>query len=83
MSTLLQLEGVSSGYGQSRVLWDVDLALAPGSVTALIGRNGVGKTTVLRTIMGVQRLDAGGIRFDDQDIGRLDSFRRARAGIGF
>ncbi len=83
MSALLELASVSSGYGQSRVLWDVDLALAEGSVMALIGRNGVGKTTLLRTIMGVQRLDTGSIRLGGDEIGKLDAFRRARAGIGF
>ncbi|WP_156677755.1 urea ABC transporter ATP-binding subunit UrtE [Sphingomonas profundi] len=83
MTALLDLAGVASGYGQSRVLWDVDLALPERSVMALIGRNGVGKTTLLRTIMGVQRLDGGSIRFAGDEIGRLDSFRRARAGIGF
>lgn len=83
MSGLLELTEVAAGYGQSRVLWDVDLSIAERSVMALIGRNGVGKTTLLRTIMGVQRLDAGSIRFGGVEIGRLDSFRRARAGIGF
>ena len=83
MSAFLELARVSSGYGQSRVLWDVDLALPEKSVMALIGRNGVGKTTLLRTIMGVQRLDSGGILFAGEEIGKLGSHKRARAGIGF
>jgi len=83
VTPLLDLSGVAAGYGAARVLWDIDLQLAPRSVTALIGRNGVGKTTLLRTIMGIQPLDAGAIRLDGQDIGRLPPQRRARAGIGY
>jgi len=83
MSALIELQSVSAGYGQSQVLWDADLAIAERSVTALIGRNGVGKTTLLRTIMGVQPLSGGTILFDGQDIGALPSHHRARAGIGF
>jgi urea transport system ATP-binding protein len=83
VTPLLDVTGVAAGYGAARVLWDVDLALAPGSVTALIGRNGVGKTTLLRTIMGIQPLDAGAIHLEGQDIGRLPPHRRAGAGIGY
>ncbi len=83
MTPLLDLSGVAAGYGAARVLWDIELQLGPGSVTALIGRNGVGKTTLLRTIMGIQPLDAGAIHLDGQDIGRLPPQRRARAGIGY
>lgn len=83
MNPLLALSGVAVGYGAARVLWDIDLQLAPGSVTALIGRNGVGKTTLLRTIIGIQPLDAGTITLDGQDIGTLPPQRRARAGIGY
>lgn len=77
------MSGVAAGYGAARVLHEVDLALAPGSVTALIGRNGVGKTTLLRTIMGIRPVDAGRIMFDGADVGRLPPERRARAGIGY
>lgn len=83
MRAALELQGVSAGYGRGQVLWGVDLALPPGSVTALIGRNGVGKTTLLRTIMGVQRLEGGSIRLGGRDVGGLDAARRARAGIGY
>jgi len=83
MTALIALAGVSSGYGQSQVLWDVDLALEPGSVTALIGRNGVGKTTLFRTIMGIRPLFGGSIRLAGVEIGTLPTQRRARAGIGY
>lgn len=83
MTALLALAGVASGYGAARVLDGIDLALGAGSVTALIGRNGVGKTTLLRTIMGIQPLDAGAIHFDGADISRLKPEARARAGIGY
>ncbi len=78
---LLTLEGVSSGYGQSRILWDVDFALPQGKATALIGRNGVGKTTLLGTIMGLRPALTGRILFDGKDITRLSTHQRARAGI--
>jgi urea transport system ATP-binding protein len=83
MTTLLQLERVAAAYGQSRVLWDIDLDVEQGGAMALIGRNGVGKTTLLRAIMGVQRLTGGRILLDGRDITALQSFERARAGIGF
>jgi urea transport system ATP-binding protein len=83
MTPLLDLRGVGAGYGQSRVLWDVDLALETGSVTALIGRNGIGKTTLLRTIMGLRPLDTGTLALDGSDIGGLSPQARARAGIGY
>lgn len=78
---LLRFEGVSSGYGQSRVLWDVDLALCQGEATALIGRNGVGKTTLLATIMGLRPALSGRVMFDGRDITALSTHQRARAGI--
>jgi urea transport system ATP-binding protein len=83
MSALLEIGGLSSAYGQSQVLWDVDLTLARGQVMALIGRNGVGKTTLLHTIMGTRPVTGGIIRFDGQDITALPAHKRSRAGIGF
>lgn len=80
---LLEIEGLSAGYGDSRVLWDVDLTLARGQATALIGRNGVGKTTLLHAIMGTRPSSAAALRFDGADIAALPPERRARAGIGF
>lgn len=83
MTTLLKLDKLSSSYGQSQVLWDVDLDVAAGSVVALIGRNGVGKTTLLKSIIGVQPLSGGSIYFDGRDVSGLQAFQRARIGIGF
>jgi branched-chain amino acid transport system ATP-binding protein len=79
----LILEEVSAGYGETIVLEGITLKLSPGETLALLGRNGVGKTTLLATIMGHTRLRAGTIRFAGSEIGGLPPFRRARLGIGF
>jgi branched-chain amino acid transport system ATP-binding protein len=79
----LVLAGVSAGYGETIVLEDVALDLPPGGTLAVLGRNGVGKTTLLATIMGYTRLRAGGISFAGREITALPSFQRARLGIGF
>jgi branched-chain amino acid transport system ATP-binding protein len=79
----LVLEDVSAGYGETVVLEDVSLAVAPGQTLAVLGRNGVGKTTLLATIMGHTRMRGGGIRFAGREIATLPPYRRARLGIGF
>jgi len=79
----LILDGVSAGYGDTIVLEGIALNLPPGGTLALLGRNGVGKTTLLATIMGHTRLRAGAIRFAGREIAALPPFRRARLGIGF
>jgi urea transport system ATP-binding protein len=81
--TLLKLEKVSSAYGQSSVLWGVDMDIAQGSAVALIGRNGVGKTTLLNTIVGIQKLTGGRIMFGGEDVSAMPAHGRARAGIGY
>jgi branched-chain amino acid transport system ATP-binding protein len=83
VSADLILDGVSAGYGDTIVLERIALGLAPGGTLALLGRNGVGKTTLLATIMGHTRLRAGSIRFAGREISALPPFRRARLGIGF
>ena len=83
MDTLLKLERISTAYGQSQVLWDIDLDVPRGGALALIGRNGVGKTTLLKSIIGVQRLTAGKVHFGGADVTHLQAFERARAGIGY
>jgi len=83
MDTLLKLEKISTAYGQSQVLWDIDLDVPRGGALALIGRNGVGKTTLLKSIIGVRRLTAGAIGFGGADVTHLQAFERARAGIGY
>jgi len=79
----LVLAGVSAGYGETIVLEDVALDLPPGGTLVVLGRNGVGKTTLLATIMGHTRLRGGSIRFAGREITGLRPFRRARLGIGF
>jgi branched-chain amino acid transport system ATP-binding protein len=78
----LGLNGVVAGYGETVVLEGISLELAPGGTLAVLGRNGVGKTTLLATIMGHTRLRDGGIRFAGADIAALPPYRRARLGIG-
>ena len=80
---LLALEAVTAGYGATRVLEDLSLSLGDRESVAVIGRNGVGKTTLLATVMGHTTLHGGAIRFAGQDISRLPIHRRAVAGIGY
>ena len=79
----LRLSHVSAGYGETVVLEDVNLALAPGESISLIGRNGVGKTTLLATIMGQTSLHGGDVALGAQSLNRLPAYRRAGAGLGF
>jgi branched-chain amino acid transport system ATP-binding protein len=79
----LVLEGLSAGYGETVVLEGISLDLPPGRTLAVLGRNGVGKTTLLATIMGHTRLHDGEIRFAGEEIAALPPYRRARLGIGF
>ena len=80
---LLTLDAVTAGYGATRVLEDLSLTLGDRESVAVIGRNGVGKTTLLATVMGHTTLHGGAIRFAGQDISRLPIHRRAVAGIGY
>jgi urea transport system ATP-binding protein len=80
---MLAIEGVNQYYGGSHILRDVTAEVAPGKVTALLGRNGVGKTTLLRAIMGQIPVTTGRIAFGAQDLTRAPSHARARAGIGY
>jgi branched-chain amino acid transport system ATP-binding protein len=79
----LTLESVRAGYGRTVVLDGVSLALRGGATLAVLGRNGVGKTTLLATIMGHTNLHGGSIRFRGADFTRLPAYARCRAGIGF
>lgn len=78
---LLSLAGVTAGYGATMVLRDVSLGVGAGEVVALLGRNGVGKTTLLRTAAGFVQPRAGGVRFDGQDLAGLAPFRVARRAL--
>jgi branched-chain amino acid transport system ATP-binding protein len=79
----LVLESVSAGYGETVVLEGISFDLLPGRTLAVLGRNGVGKTTLLATVMGHTRLHRGNIRFAGREISALPPYRRARLGIGF
>ncbi|BBI51416.1 ABC transporter ATP-binding protein [Vreelandella olivaria] len=80
---LLSVEGVTSGYGTTPVLQEVSLRVGRGEVVAVIGRNGVGKTTLMKTLIGLLKHRQGVIRFDGEDISALESHQRARCGIGY
>jgi urea transport system ATP-binding protein len=79
----LALRELAIGYGESRVVHDLGLDLPSGEVACLMGRNGVGKTTLARAIVGLLPLQAGRIELDGHDLTRTEPHRRARAGIGY
>jgi branched-chain amino acid transport system ATP-binding protein len=83
MADCLTLRDVSAGYGETVVLDGVSLALAEGGTLSILGRNGVGKTTLLASVLGHTTLHAGEIAFDGQPIAAMRPFRRARLGIGY
>jgi urea transport system ATP-binding protein len=83
MSELLNLRQVSAAYGKAPVLFDVDLDMKPGSATAILGRNGVGKTTLLRTIVGLHKLSGGDIFLNGDNVSAWQAHERARRGVGF
>jgi urea transport system ATP-binding protein len=80
---MLSLRGINQYYGESHTLWDLDLELVTGSCTCLMGRNGVGKTTTLKCIMGLLPLRSGEIRMEDLDLTSLPAHARAHHGIGY
>src|SRR6266852_5643690 len=79
---LLDVAGIETCYGQSQVLFGLSLAIASGEMVTLMGRNGMGKTTTVRSIMGLTPARAGAIRFADADIRALPAYRIAQPGIG-
>src|ERR1700693_2819674 len=83
MPKLLSAERLTAGYGDSIVLEDVSFEVDAGGSLALLGRNGVGKTTLLLTLMGLTRLKSGSLAWEGADIARLPTFRRAQAGLGW
>uniref|UniRef100_UPI0035B4A4C8 ABC transporter ATP-binding protein n=1 Tax=Paenirhodobacter enshiensis TaxID=1105367 RepID=UPI0035B4A4C8 len=83
MPDLLSVEGLCAGYGEARVLNDIGFALRPGESLALLGRNGVGKSTLIRSLIGLTQRQGGRLRFAGADITAAPPFRRARAGIGW
>jgi urea transport system ATP-binding protein len=80
---MLTVCALDAGYGGSQILWGVDLSVSSGQVVCLMGRNGVGKTTLLKTIMGLLPARGGRVTLDGADVTRWSPDRRARAGIGY
>ncbi|HEX7605147.1 MAG TPA: ATP-binding cassette domain-containing protein, partial [Usitatibacter sp.] len=80
---MLTISNLNQYYGGSHILRDLTFDVPDGKVTCLLGRNGVGKTTLLRTLMGVLPARTGSVKFGDLDLTRAKSEDRARAGIGF
>ncbi len=80
---MLEISGLNQFYGGSHTLWDVDLAVPEGSCTCLMGRNGVGKTTLLRAILGLVSVRSGSIRLGGEEIGDRPTEERVRRGIGY
>lgn len=80
---MLDIQDINLHYGASHTLRGVSLSAAPGRVTCVLGRNGVGKTSLMRAVMGLQPTSGGAILWEGRDITRLNAHQRARAGIGF
>ena len=80
---MLSVSGLNQYYGGSHILRDVSFELPPGKVTVLLGRNGVGKTTLLRTLMGLVPAATGSVRFAEHDLTHARPDERARAGLGY
>jgi urea transport system ATP-binding protein len=83
MTDLLNLRSVSAAYGKGQVLWDVAFDLRPGEAATVLGRNGVGKTTLMKTIMGQVRVSGGYLYWRGDEITTMSAHERSRAGIGF
>lgn len=82
-SSMFKATGVNVSYGKSRVINDLSLEIRQGSRTAILGRNGVGKTTFLKSAMGILPMSTGTLFFDGQDITKLKTYKRALSGLGY
>jgi len=80
---VLKISGLNQFYGQSHILWDLDMAFAPATCTCIMGRNGVGKTTLLKCVMGLLPLQSGSMMFDGIELASISAEQRARIGIGY
>src|SRR6059058_6241691 len=80
---MLSVKALSQSYGGSRTLWDVDLAVSQGSRTCLMGRNGMGKTTLLKCVMGLLPATSSEMTFAGTDLRKLPAESRAQLGIGY
>src|SRR5258707_3350540 len=81
-AALLEVDGIETCYGLSQVLFGMSLSVRTGEMVALMGRNGMGKTTTIRSIMGLTPARAGAIRFGGHDVRKLPSFKIVQLGIG-
>jgi urea transport system ATP-binding protein len=80
---MLHIKELNQFYGGSHTLWDIEMMVPRGSVTCLMGRNGMGKTTLLRSVMGLLPLSSGQLLYDGKDLRRLPAEERAHIGIGY
>ncbi|CAM4120158.1 urea ABC transporter ATP-binding subunit UrtE [Bordetella tumbae] len=80
---MFEVKGLQAGYGQSRVVHGVDLNVAQGEILAIMGRNGMGKTTLFKTLVGMLPAMGGDISIDGQSVSGMESFRRVRRGIAY
>lgn len=80
---MLQISNLNQFYGESHTMWDLDIEIEPGKCTCLMGRNGVGKTTLLSCVMGLLKPTSGAIMFNGTDLTKLSAEGRAPAGIGY
>lgn len=80
---MLNIKTLNQFYGGSHTLWDVDMTVPTGSITCLMGRNGMGKTTLLRSIMGLVKTQSGAIEYEGKDIRGVAAERRAPLGVGY
>jgi branched-chain amino acid transport system ATP-binding protein len=82
MKSLLQIENLQAAYGRSQVLFGVNLEVYSGTVVSLLGRNGMGKTTTIRSLLGITQVSAGKVRFSGQEVQQWPAYRISRLGIG-
>lgn len=80
---MIEIQGVNQMYGSSQILWDLNLSLAQGSCTCLMGRNGVGKTTLLKCLMGLLPVHSGEIRINGTNVTKEPAEKRPRLGVGY
>ena len=78
---ILEVNDIASGYEGVQILWGVNLKLEPGKLTTLVGSNGVGKTTLLKTVMGLMQPINGSVSFQGEDVTNLSAHARANAGM--
>lgn len=81
--SIFKAQNVNVSYGKSRVINDLSLEIEEGSRTAILGRNGVGKTTFMKSIMGILNLESGSMEFDGKDITKLKTYKRNLIGMGY